>query len=305
MAQLVSPKTGELISVNSEEFSDLLADPKYRRTILSSSVQTQMQTQPITPSTASVSASGTPPSPSSSLQGHPLPLSKTLPPLSPRLSSNNSINKLPPLSSNLSNNSKFATIPTLEETLKHTTQPSKREKLENMNAEDRRGIKTRGWSGRKPTRGKERHQLMQECGKECFLLPEQEKFPICQSPRMTGGVSNCTVDCGGVQSAYIRAHQYKYEDVAEKAKALLKECNEEGLKHFIPSQTSPQLSSPQMPSSAMRAGRRNDEPHDIEYNWEEKERGRSHKRDEREYNWEKNPDRKRDMEYMARQRRGK
>ena len=76
MAQLVSPKTGELISVNSEEFSDLLADPKYRRTILSSSTQTQTQTQPIAAGTAS--ASGTPPSPSSSLQGHPLPLSKTL-----------------------------------------------------------------------------------------------------------------------------------------------------------------------------------------------------------------------------------
>ena len=258
MAQIISPKTGELISVHSQEFSELLADPKYRRTILSSS------TQPIEPGTAT---------PSSSLP----PLSSPRSSLSPRSSS------------------KFATIPSLDETLKRTTQPSKREKLQKMkmNVDEGRGIKTRGWSGRKPTRGKERHQLMQECGKECFLLPEQEKFPICQSPRMTGGVSNCTKDCGGIQSAYIRARQYKYDDVAEKAKELLKECNQEGLKNFVP--TSPPR-SPRLPSSVARAGR-------TWGKYNDSQRGRS---PEREYDWkerssrrerEQSPERKRDMEY--------
>ena len=270
MAQLISPKTGELISVHSQEFSELLADPKYRKTILSSS------TQPIEQATA------TPSSPRMTL--------------SPRTS-------LPPLSPRTNSPSKFATIPSLEETLKHTTQPSKREKLEKMkmNVAEGRGIKTRGWSGRKPTRGKERHQLMQECGKECFLLPEQEKFPICQSPRMTGKVSNCTKDCGGIQSALIRARQYKYDDVAEKAKELLKECNQEGLKNFIP--TSPRR-SPRIPSSVARAGR-TDSHRSPEYDGR---RGRSPEYDgrrgrspEREYSWgEKSPERKRDMEYMAR-----
>ena len=271
MAQLISPKTGELISIHSQEFSELLADPKYRRTILSSS------TQPIEPGTATPSSHSSLP-PLSSLA----PLS-SLPPLSPRSSS------------------KFAAIPSLDETLKHTTQPSKREKLEKMkmNPDEGRGIKTRGWSGRKPTRGKERHQLMQECGKECFLLPEQEKFPICQSPRMTGGVSNCKPDCQGVQSAYIRARQYKYDDVAEKAKELLKECNQEGLKNFIP--TSPRL-SPRLPSSVARAGRTDSQrgrSPTREYAWNDNsKRNRSRER-------EQSPERKRDMEYMARQREEK
>ena len=261
MAQLISPKTGELISVHSEQFSELLADPKYRRTILSSA------TQPIEPGTAT--------------------------PSSPRMT-------LSPRTSSLSS-SKFATIPSLEETLKHTTQPSKREKLEKMkmNVDEGRGIKTRGWSGRKPARGKERHQLMQECGKECFLLPEQEKFPICQSPRMTNGVSDCKPDCGGIQSALIRARQYKYDDVAEKAKALLKECNQEGLKNFIP--TSPPH-SPRMPSSVARAGRTDSHRSpEREYDW--KDDGRRGRSSEREYSWkerEQSPERKRDMEYMAR-----
>jgi hypothetical protein len=247
MAQLISPKTGELISVNSKEFSSLIADPKYQKTILSSALS------PISP--GMVSPSGTPPSPSSSLQGYSLPQTKTLPPLSPRSGTSN----LPPSSKSVN----FAPIPTLQETVKHTNQPSKREKLENMNEEEGRGIKTRGWASRSPTRGAERHQLKKDCGNKCFLLPGEEKFPICQSPRMTGGVSNCTPDCTGIESAYIRARQYKYDDVAEKAKVLLKECNSEGLKNFVPSPSkSPRSHSPRMPSSAMRGGR------STEYNWD-------------------------------------
>jgi hypothetical protein len=335
MAQLISPKTGELISVNSKEFSSLIADPKYRKTILSSALS------PISP--GMVSPSGTPPSPSSSLQGYSLPQTKTLPPLSPRSGTSN----LPPSSKSVN----FAPIPTLQETVKHTNQPSKREKLENMNEEEGRGIKTRGWASRSPTRGAERHQLKKDCGNKCFLLPGEEKFPICQSPRMTGGVSNCTPDCTGIESAYIRARQYKYDDVAEKAKALLKECNSEGLKNFVPSPSkSPR--SPRMPSSTMRGGRSTEYNHENrernwdgnrERNWDgnrnrdgdgnrnrdwHENRERNWEEKAREYNWgeeehderrgrsperrlperdqrgrqEQSPDRKRDMEYMSYQK---
>ena len=83
--------------------------------------------------------------------------------------------------------------------------------------DDGRGIRTRGWAARSPTRGKERHQLKAECGDKCFLLPDEEKFPICASPRVTGGTSTCEIDCGGAQSAFIRARQWGYEEVADKS----------------------------------------------------------------------------------------
>ena len=284
MAAMVSPKTGELIKIGSEEFSELLADPKYRKMILSSSIQT------IEPATTT--PSGLPPLPRTSLpplsssfpQSSLPPLSPraNLPPLSPRanLPPLSLRANLPPLSPRTSlpalsprsnpSQTKFAPIPSLEETLKNTKQPSKREKLERMIEEQRaqegRGIKSRGWAARSPTRGSERHQLKKECGNECFLLPDQEKFPVCQSPRMTGGVSDCRVDCGAAQSALVRARQYNYDDVAEKAKALLQQCNKGGLEHFTPSR-SPPLSprSPRMPSSVSQAGRTDHSP----------ERGRS------------------------------
>jgi hypothetical protein len=119
----------------------------------------------------------------------------------------------------------FADIPTLEETLRTTKQPAKRAKLEAMIAGKKylegRGMKTRGWAARAPTKGKERHQLHAECGDKCFLNPEQEKFPICASPRTTGGKSKCEIDLGGLQSAYNRAKQYGYVEEAAKAKAIL------------------------------------------------------------------------------------
>lgn len=149
----------------------------------------------------------------------------------------------------------FYDIPTLEETLKRTNRPSIRAKITKMIEEkksmDGRGIKTRGWSGRAPTRGKERHQLKAECGDKCFLLPEEEKFPICPSPRVTGGKSKCEIDCSGVQSALIRAAQWKYLDVEAKADILLEQCKQEGLKNFLPS--SPK-SIKTLPSS-MKAGK--------------------------------------------------
>jgi hypothetical protein len=152
----------------------------------------------------------------------------------------------------------FYDIPTLEETLKRTKQPAVKAKISKMIEEKRttegRGIKTRGWSGRAPTRGRERHQLKAECGNKCFLLPEEEKFPICPSPRVTGGKSKCELDCGGIQSAKIRAAQWKYLDVEAKADILLEKCRRGDLKHFLPS--SPKISkSPKVLPSARRGGK--------------------------------------------------
>jgi len=155
----------------------------------------------------------------------------------------------------------FYDIPTLEETLKNTKQPAKRAKLEKMIKEKKylegRGIKTRGWDARAPTRGKERHQLHDECGDKCFLLPESEKFPICASPRMTRGKSVCAIDCGGVLSAKVRANQWGYDEVAKKAEIIIEKCNQDGLKHYVPKKTLKELPplSPRLSPSAMMGGK--------------------------------------------------
>ena len=71
-----------------------------------------------------------------------------------------------------------------------------------------------GWVLRAPQRGKARHELMEKCGTACFLMPKTEGFPVCSSK------SKCAVDCGGILSAYRRAKQYKYNQVADAAKSL-------------------------------------------------------------------------------------
>lgn len=96
----------------------------------------------------------------------------------------------------------------------------KAEHLEKMEGEGR-GSPTRGWSLRSPRRGRGRHQVMDTCGPKCFLLPEEEKFPICA--RCSARGCSCAIDCQGLQAAYNRAQQYKYPDVAEKARKMLKQ----------------------------------------------------------------------------------
>jgi len=188
-------------------------------------------------------------------------LSPKLPPLkkSPKLPTLSPVSKKDELEEILS--MPFADIPTLEETLKKTKQPAKRAKLERMIKEKKylegRGIKTRGWDARAPTRGKERHQLHRECGDKCFLLPESEKFPICASPRMTGGKSKCEIDCSGVLAAKIRAKQHGYDQISKKAEKILEKCEKDGLEHFVPKKTLKELPplSPKLSPSAMMAGK--------------------------------------------------
>lgn len=84
----------------------------------------------------------------------------------------------------------------------------------------RKSIKRKGFfKGWKSPKRSERIKLYDQCPK-CFLLVvgNQYKFPVCKP--------NCTYDCNGIHAAYVRARQYKYEEVAEKAKKLLKsQCN--------------------------------------------------------------------------------
>lgn len=80
-----------------------------------------------------------------------------------------------------------------------------------------RGGRTRGWAAAAPQKGRERHELMEKCGDQCFLFPETEGFPICAALREGRG---CKVDCRGVTSALVRAKQWNYPRAAKSANAL-------------------------------------------------------------------------------------
>lgn len=78
--------------------------------------------------------------------------------------------------------------------------------------------RTKGWKADSPKKGTVRHEMAERCP-NCFLLPNEEKFPVCKS--------DCKVDCRGITSAKIRAKQYGYTNVYNKAVALEKHtgCN--------------------------------------------------------------------------------
>ena len=78
-----------------------------------------------------------------------------------------------------------------------------------------------GWSEHAPKKGKQREQLAKSCGKKCFLLRNQKKFPVC--PRCNGNVCTCKPSCEGLRAARIRAAQWHYKQVKETAEKLLKE----------------------------------------------------------------------------------
>lgn len=82
-----------------------------------------------------------------------------------------------------------------------------------------RGSATRGWGAAAPQRGRERNALMRKCGRECFLDPATESFPICAALRTGQG---CSVDPRGLAAAKVRAGQWKYRKVAKRASQLQK-----------------------------------------------------------------------------------
>ena len=86
---------------------------------------------------------------------------------------------------------------------------------------------TTGWEEDFPRKGPERRLLYQQCGSQCFLLPDEEdpgrsEFPICRKCADEEHC-DCQPDCRGIISAYKRARQWKYPEVAEKALEVEKE----------------------------------------------------------------------------------
>lgn len=126
---------------------------------------------------------------------------------------------------------KTARIEDLEETLDRTTQPHLRRKLQAQIEAQRAGTAryspTRGWAARAPRPGKPRERLYSACGPDAFLLPNKQqpgksKFPIAaKCGTGTEGMCDCKIDCGGVQAAYNRARQYKYDNVAAASQKIL------------------------------------------------------------------------------------
>ena len=78
-----------------------------------------------------------------------------------------------------------------------------------LSMKEGRGSRTSGWRSISPRPGKQRHEM----ARSCFLLPGQEKFPICP-------VGSSTPSCKGINAAYVRARQWGYEGVATRARKL-------------------------------------------------------------------------------------
>lgn len=64
-----------------------------------------------------------------------------------------------------------------------------------------------------PKSKSERGKEIEKFGAHCFLLPSELKFPICDS---LGNISR-----EGLEAAYRRAKEWKYEGVANKAKKMI------------------------------------------------------------------------------------
>jgi hypothetical protein len=91
------------------------------------------------------------------------------------------------------------------------------------------GARTRGWSIMAPRGPKEREELYNSCGKECYLgeIKRGPKggfhagFPICA--RCNNGVCNCKPVAAGIVAAGIRARQWGYSGIAKHVEQLKKE----------------------------------------------------------------------------------
>ncbi len=86
------------------------------------------------------------------------------------------------------------------------------------------------WKSRYPKKGTERHKLKENCGSKCFLLPEEEAFPVC--PVCKEDVCTCDGDCAGLLSAYRRARQLvsRFPEKAAKYEAVAKEARKRAVK---------------------------------------------------------------------------
>ena len=70
------------------------------------------------------------------------------------------------------------------------------------------------WGTKKPGLVGERKYIKENCGDSCFLIPETNKFPICNK------TLPCTYNCRGIKAASSRAGEFKYKKVLMKSKEL-------------------------------------------------------------------------------------
>lgn len=79
------------------------------------------------------------------------------------------------------------------------------------------------WKDKKPHSKKQRKDLMEKCGEECFLIPSRKKFPICN--KITDKNSECSYNCRGLKAASSRAGEWGYKKVLKTSKRLTKELD--------------------------------------------------------------------------------
>lgn len=73
-----------------------------------------------------------------------------------------------------------------------------------------------------PKSVEKRRSMLKKCGKKCFLKPDMKHpgFPVCNN--------NCKVMRKGLLSAFIRARQWGYQDIAKMAERKLKQFSRKG-----------------------------------------------------------------------------
>ena len=62
------------------------------------------------------------------------------------------------------------------------------------------------------SRKSNREKLFEKCGEKAFLMPNELKFPVMNP--------SCEYDCSLLFAAYLRAREWHYDDIAEKAAEL-------------------------------------------------------------------------------------
>lgn len=72
-----------------------------------------------------------------------------------------------------------------------------------------------GWVADAPKSQRDRREVRQKCGPDCFMMPKELKFPIC--PKCRDGACSCQEDCRGLLSAHVWGRHHGYHEVANRA----------------------------------------------------------------------------------------
>ncbi len=105
----------------------------------------------------------------------------------------------------------------IRQTKKRSIRQTKKRSTRTTKSSKRSQHPAKGWAKLSPKKGTQRHEMMEKCGKKCFLDPKNEGYPICAYTDRPV----CKIDYAGVLSAYVRSRQWKHEKVSTLAKKLL------------------------------------------------------------------------------------